>query len=91
MACDAVSHENRKDGEMATELRTYIVRPKGGEGRVRLVKASGASAALKHVVEDTLSVDYASQDDLVALFREQPDTPLEIAGAQPEAPPPAAT
>lgn len=61
------------------KARVYIVKPKG-EGKARLVRALSAGAALKHVVDDTLSVDYASQDDLVRVMREQPDTPLEDAG-----------
>ncbi len=58
--------------------RIYIVTPLGG--RARLVKALSPSAALKHVVDSTHSVDYASQDDLVRVMREQPDTVLEEAG-----------
>lgn len=60
--------------------RVYIVRPKG-EGKPRLVRALSSGAALKHVVDDTLSVDYASQDDIISVMREHPDTVLEDVGA----------
>ncbi len=48
--------------------RIYRVSAKKPDGpKSRLVEATGKSDALKHVVEDTLVVDFATQMDLVAL------------------------
>ena len=48
--------------------RIYRVTAKRPDGpKPRLVKASSQAQALRHVVEDTLTVELASQDDLVAL------------------------
>jgi hypothetical protein len=64
---------------MASKPRHYIVTMKSGEGRARLVKAHTADKALAHVVADTLDVEYATQDDLIALMLAQPGTTAEDA------------
>lgn len=64
---------------MASDSRIYLVRQRNGEGRRRLVRASSPSAALKHVVDDTLECVYASQDDIVETMVAQNDTAIEVA------------
>lgn len=51
---------------MATLIYRITARQPDGP-KPRLVKAASPAAALRHVVEDTLTVALASQDDLVAL------------------------
>lgn len=48
--------------------RIYTVTQLGGA--TRLVKATSQTQALRYVVQKTLSVDHASQDDLVRLLHE---------------------
>jgi len=48
--------------------RIYTVTRVGGE--TRLVKATNQTQALRYVVDKTLSVDLAGQDDLVRLLGE---------------------
>lgn len=52
---------------MKAATRIYVVAPKVSDGpaKRRLVRAAHSAAALRHVVEDTLVVTVASQDDLV--------------------------
>ena len=45
--------------------RIYAVTPKNGNGTTRLVKATTQATARSHVAKDTLSVQVASQDQLV--------------------------
>lgn len=63
---------------MATN-KIYLVRAKSGEGRKRLVRAQNASAALRYVVEDTLEVVYATQEDIVQTMVAQDGTAVENA------------
>lgn len=60
---------------MSTSQRIYLVRnllvdadAETGACLHRLVRAPNAAQALRHVAADTLSVDVASQDDLVILI-----------------------
>lgn len=49
-------------------VRIYHVRPKLPGDGARLVRATNAAQALRHVVTDTLTVELASQEDLVRLL-----------------------
>lgn len=51
-----------------TTTRIYHVRPKLPGDGARLVRATNAAQALRHVVTDTLIVELASQEDLVRLL-----------------------
>jgi hypothetical protein len=66
---------------MASKPRHYIVTMRSGDGRARLVKAHSADKALAHVVADTLDVEYATQEDLIALMLAHPGTAAEDATA----------
>jgi hypothetical protein len=48
--------------------RIYIIKPKTGDVKPRLVRAGHPSTALQHVAKDTLTVSVASQNDLEAAF-----------------------
>lgn len=48
---------------MSTHKRIYLV---NGSGAARLVKATNAAQALRHVTRDEYRAKVASQDDLVA-------------------------
>lgn len=65
--------------------RIYIVRPKNGEGKSRLVRASSQAQALRHVVEDTLIVELASQDDLVRVLTATDGAAVEAVNTEDEA------
>jgi len=54
--------------------RIYIIKPKTGTAKPRLVWASHPSNALRHVANDTLSVEMATHEELAALL---PTTPAE--------------
>jgi hypothetical protein len=62
--------------------RIYTVQQLGGD--TRLVRASNQSQALRYVVDKTLSVDLASQDDLVRLLGK--GVHVEAANAEDENP-----
>jgi hypothetical protein len=66
--------------------RIYLVGPKNGAagGRNRLVRATSQAQALRHVVDDTLAVRLASQDDIVRIMLER--DPCEVEDATGEAP-----
>lgn len=48
--------------------RIYIIKPKDGDAKARLVRATHPSTALQHIAKDTLTVKVASQNDLEAAF-----------------------
>ena len=48
--------------------RIYYVHPKLPGDGARLVRATNAAQALRHVVRDTLTVELATQNDLVRLL-----------------------
>lgn len=48
--------------------RIYYVHPKLPGDGARLVRATNAAQALRHVVRDTLTVELATQEDLVRLL-----------------------
>jgi hypothetical protein len=64
--------------------RIYLVKPKAGDGRHRLVRAASQAAALRHVVEDTLEVALASQDDLVRVLLKHDGAKVEAVNAEDE-------
>lgn len=49
-------------------VRIYHVHSKLPGDGARLVRAANAAQALRHVVRDTLTVELATQDDLVRLL-----------------------
>lgn len=59
---------SQEEDAMPTPTRIYVVAQKASEAPAprRLVRAQTPAAALRHVVDDTLIVAIASQDDLVA-------------------------
>jgi hypothetical protein len=66
--------------------RIYLIRPKNGTGKSRLVRAGTPAAALRHVVEDTLEVSLASQDDLVRVLTSQDGAKVEAVNAEDDNP-----
>jgi hypothetical protein len=60
---------------MATATRIYIVRSKSQDGVARLVRATHPAHALKHVADSEYTVGVPTQDELIALARE--DTAVE--------------
>lgn len=74
---------------MSAPTRIYMVAnaqgrdPAGDELPSRLVRATHAAQALRHVAADTLAVAVASQDDLVRLIAA--GVQVETAGSDPSA------
>lgn len=64
--------------------RVYIVRPKSGEGTPRLIEAPNPAQAARHVVRTTLSIDMASQRDLIDAMKAGVE--VETAAAEPTDP-----
>ena len=61
---------------MAAATRIYIIAPKGiSDMKPRLVRATNAPRALRHVADDFI-VEVASQDDLVSLIAR--GVPVEV-------------
>lgn len=61
---------------MTTPTRVYITNQ---AGVVRLVRAANVSQARNHVARDSIAVEVASQDDLIAYLTAVPPTPVEDA------------
>lgn len=53
---------------MVATTRIYVVSPKAGGGKPRLVRAGHPSHALRHVADDSYTVTVASHDDLERLL-----------------------
>lgn len=64
---------------MPAPKRIYLVR-NVDTGDERLIRAANAAQARNHAARDTLSVEVASQDQLVALLTEA-DVPVRIEDA----------
>lgn len=62
-----------------TKTRVYVVADLGGKRH--LVRAATPAAAIKHVADSMLSVNVASQDELIDLV--QQGVPVESAGSDP--------
>ena len=72
-----------------TPRRIYLVRH-ADSGTERLIRASTAAQARNHAARDTIAVDVASQDQLVALLTAAEPARIEDASQrddEPEAPP----
>jgi len=70
---------------MTAPKRIYLVR-NVDTGDERLIRAANAAQARNHAARDTLSVEVASQDQLVALLTEA-DVPVRIEEAGRESEP----
>lgn len=64
---------------MSTPTRVYLT--KQGD-IVRLVRAVNVAQARNHVARDSISVEVASQDDLIAYLTANPPAPVEEATAR---------
>ena len=61
---------------MTTPTRVYITNQ---AGVVRLVRAANVAQARNHVARDSISVEVASQDNLIAYLTAVPPLPVEDA------------
>ena len=50
------------------EGRVYVVKPKGDEKKVLLIRARSRGGALRFSAEKTMTCAVATQDDLIALI-----------------------
>ena len=71
---------------MSTPTRVYITKQ---DDKVRLVRAVNVAQARNHVARDSISVEVASQDDLIAYLTAVPPLSVEEAAARQAEPEPA--